>query len=421
MPTYESVIRATGSTHCSTGNWSSTGAVLPTEFDRFRSLCRDARGDDVLADLDDKEICRALRVIDQSTGRLTIGALLMFGTAAALERWIPTAEVQFQVRTEDDSLTRNVAERLPLFAAFEWLVERVDAVNDETEVMVGLMRVGLRRIPDEVAREAVANALVHRDYTEMGSVRVTVAPSTVSVVSPGPFPRGVTLTNLLDTSVPRSPAIADAFRRAGLVDRAGRGISKMFRAQLLAGRDVPDYSRSGGTTVTVDIPTSTSDIDMVRFVVNYENGRARTLPLLEVGILHTLRHGGRLRASEIAERVSSSSTAVGGALTRLVERGLAEQVDSGRTRAYTLGPGFYAAADDRNAYVHVRSTDPLQQKQMILQYVDAYGRITRGQVMTLCSVGVTQARSLLKQLVDTGDLTLVGERRAAHYVRPSYS
>lgn len=395
-------------------SWSDLSAV---EFDRFRSMCRDARGDDVLANLEDMEICRALRVIDQATGRPTIGAILMFGTAPALDRWIPTAEVQFQVRTDDDSLTRNVAERLPLFAAFEWLVERVDAVNDETEVMVGLMRVGLRRIPDEVAREAVANALVHRDYTEMGSVRVTVAPTNVSVVSPGAFPRGVTLSNLLDTSVPRSPAIADAFRRAGLVDRAGRGISKMFRAQLLAGRDVPDYSRSGATAVTADIPTSTSDIDMVRFVVNYENGRARTLPLLEVRILHTLRHAGRLRVSEIEERVSSTSPAVSGALTRLVERGLVEQVGSGRTRAYTLGPAFYAAADDRNAYVRVRSTDPLQQKHMILQYVDAYGRITRGQVMTLCSVGVAQARSLLKQLIDNGDLTLVGERRAAHYIK----
>lgn len=394
------------------------GDVSAAEFDRFRSLCRDAGGDDVLATLEDKEICRALRVVDQSTGLPTIGAVLMFGTSAALERWIPTAEVQFQVRSEDDSLTRNVAERPPLFAAFEWLTERVDAVNDETEVMVGLLRVGLRRIPDEVAREAVANALVHRDYTEMGSVRVSVTPTTVSVVNPGSLPRGVTLANLLETSVPRSPAIADAFRRAGLVDRAGRGISKMFRAQLLAGRDVPDYSRTGPTTVTVDIPTSTSDIDMVRFVVNYEDGRARTLPLLEVRILHALHHGGRLRTSELADHVSSSPSAAAGAATRLVERGLVEQVGSGRTRAYTLGPAFYAAADDRNAYVRVRSTDPLQQKQMIRQYVDAYGSITRGQAMKLCSVPASQARTLLKQLVESGALVVVGERRTARYVKP---
>ncbi|GMA41723.1 hypothetical protein [Mobilicoccus caccae] len=54
---------------------------------------------------------------------------------------------------------------------------------------------------------------------------------------------------------------------------------------------------------------------------------------------------------------------------------------------------------------------------MILQYVDAYGSITRGQVADLCSVTALQARSLLKKLVEAGELALIGERRAARYIR----
>lgn len=390
------------------------------EFERLRAMCSRGQGDRLLAELSDVEICRALRVLDIGTTdpRPTIGALLLFGTSDALEQWVPTADVQFQIRAEDDSLSRNETRRSPLFASAEWFEGQVSAINDETEVMAGILRVGLPRVAPDVLREAIANALIHRDYTVMGSTRVSVEANRLTVSSPGGLPRGVTLANLLDASTPRSAILAEAFRRAGLVDRAGRGIARMFRSQLLAGRDVPDYSRTSSDQVTVDIPTSDSDLDMVRFVATYENGAARALPLEQVRLLHALRDGGRLRLADLEDELGMRRSDLTSAATRLVERGLVEQVGSGRTRAYALGSAFYAAAQDRNAYVRVRSTDPVRQKQMIEQYVDAYGRITRGQAMELCSLGPSAARSLLKQLVQEGRLQLVGERRAAHYVRP---
>lgn len=390
------------------------------EFDRLRAMCSGGQGDRLLSELSDVEICRALRVlhIGAVKPQPTIGALLLFGKPHALEQWIPTVEAQFQMQAEDDSLSRNETRRAPLFATAEWFEERVAAINNEQEVMTGLFRVGLPRVAPDVVREAIANALIHRDYTVMGSTRVIVQASRLTVTNPGGLPRGVTLANLLDASTPRSPILAEAFRRAGLVDRAGRGIARMFRSQLLAGRDVPDYSRTSADQVTVDVPTSDSDLDMVRFVATYENGAARTLPLEQVRLLHALHDGGRLRLAELEDELGMRRSDLTSAATRLLERGLVEQVGSGRTRAYALGPAFYAAVQDRSAYVRVRSTDPVRQKQMIEQYVETYGRITRGQVMELCSVGPSAARSLLKQLVNEGRLQLVGERRTAHYVRP---
>lgn len=186
--------------------------------------------------------------------------------------------------------------------------------------------------------------------------------------------------------------MAEAFRRAGLVDRAGRGVQRMFRSQLLAGRDAPDYSCRDSTWVTVDIPTADADSRMVRFVATYEEGVARRLPLEEIRVLHALREGGRLRATELEALLRMRRTDLNAAASRLVERGLVEQVESGRSRAYSLGPAFSTAAEDRSADVRVRSMDPGRQKQMIEQCVDAYGRLTRGQVMELCSVGTSAAR-----------------------------
>jgi len=55
---------------------------------------------------------------------------------------------------------------------------------------------------------------------------------------------------------------------------------------------------------------------------------------------------------------------------------------------------------------------------MILDYVRAFGRITRAQAAEVCQVTPPQARTTLKRLVEQGRLQLVGERRAAHYVLP---
>ncbi|MDE9366897.1 putative DNA binding domain-containing protein [Luteipulveratus sp. YIM 133132] len=393
----------------------------PRELDRLRAMCGRDSGDEVLAALSDEEICRALRVLDTSVEppRPTIGAVLLFGKEEALARYVPSVEAIFQARDDAERLRRSDVLRAPLLRTLDWMAERIEPFNEEQEVMVGLLRVAVPRVAPDVVREAVANALVHRDYTEMGPVRVLMSPESMTVTSPGGFPRGVNLDNLLDTSAPRSPILADAFKRAGLVDRAGRGISRMFRAQLLAGRDEPDYAASTDAAVRVEVPTADADLDMVRFVRSYADGLARDLPLDQVRVLHELRHSGRVRMSELQMALRLSATKVRTASTRLVEQGLVEQIGSGRARQYSLGPAYYEAASDRDAYVRVRSTDPVQQRQMILQYVEAYGSMTRGQVMSLCSVGTSQARSLLRDLVGAGQLVLRGERRGAHYVLPS--
>ncbi len=257
------------------------------QFDRFRRLCHSEGSDSVLTDLADVELCRALRVWDSSVpqGRPTIGAVLLFGKAEALDRVVPTAEVQFQVRTETDQLRRNETLRAPLFETFEWLVQHVDAFNEDQELMLGMQRVAVPRFVRSVMREVIANALVHRDYTVLGPVRVLVSPAELTVINPGGLPRGVELSNLLDISVPRSVILADAFKRAGLVDRAGRGIRRMFQAQLLSGRNEPDYSRTSTALVRVDVPTATANVDMVRFATSYEQGQARQLPLDQMRIL----------------------------------------------------------------------------------------------------------------------------------------
>jgi ATP-dependent DNA helicase RecG len=107
--------------------------------------------------------------------------------------------------------------------------------------------------------------------------------------------------------------------------------------------------------------------------------------------------------------------------SRLLELGLVEVRGAGRNRRYHLTAAFYRVAEDRNAYVRVRSADPIQQEQMVLSYVTAYGTITRDQVAALYMLSPEQARAVLKRLTAEEKLVMRGARRGAHYVLPNAS
>lgn len=383
----------------------------PREFDRFRAMCA-ASGDD-LGRLSDSDVLKALGLVPL-TAPVSLGAVLLFGQEAAVQRWIPNAEFLFQdLRGTDDALNHRLVG--PLLRVASDLGELLDARNTTTELLAGLHRIEIPLIPSVTRREAIANALVHRDYAALGATRVQMTAGEFVVANPGSLPPGVTVDNILEQSRPRSPILAAAFKRAGLVERRGKGVNDMFEQQLRAGRDAPDYSRTTPDSVLVAVSLGSADIDLVRFLLTWENSHQRPLDLDELRVVHEVKAAGSESGPGIASILSLPTTAVRRVTTRLVELGILEARGNGRSRKFHLTARFYDVAQDRDAYVRVKGVDPLQQERMIVDYVSAYGSITRGQAAGLCQTSPTQARVALKRLVDAGKLRIVGERRAARY------
>lgn len=388
----------------------------PAEFERFRVMCGSSRGDGVLASASDHDILRALRLVDPASNEVTLGAVALFGTEDALERFIPTAEVIFTEFREGQIVTSEVV-RAPLLKTANRLYDLTTVRNTEQEVFIGLHRVGIRRVPETVIREVIANALVHRDYASLGPISVQLDDDSFRVASPGGFPPGITLENLLEDTRPRSPIIADTFKRAGVVDRAGRGVREIYDQLLRVGRGEPDYSRSTSSSVVVSVPTSRSDVETVRFVLDYEEKSGSRLNLLQLRLIHELKTMGPQSIGELSTALNESDTRVRAQMTRLAEQGLVEAQGSGRHRRNHLTAAFYRSAQS-SEYVRLQDTDPIQQDRMVLSYVEQYGSITRRKVAELCRLGTDQARVVLRRLVESNRLELRGERRTAHYVLP---
>jgi ATP-dependent DNA helicase RecG len=385
----------------------------PLEFERFRRSIRERRGrsDESLVDLSDLELAKALGVVEAngSVRAVRLAALLLFGKEDVVRRLVPTHELAFQVLRGLD-IEVNDFFRWPLLRVMEEVESRIRARNSEQELMVGLLRVGVPDYPERALREAVANALIHRDYQRIGAVHFQWHPERIEISNPGGFPEGVRLDNLLVTAPrPRNPLLADAFKRAGIVERTARGIDTIFYEQLRNGRLAPSYARSDTVTVVIVIPGGEANLDFVRLLVT-EAQSGRDLGLDDLLILNALGQERNVDTSEAARLTQKPEGETRATLHRLVEAGLVEERGEKRGRKWHLSAAAYRALGDRAAYVRQRGFEPLQQEQMVLQYVEKHGRITRKEVAELCRISGPQAYRLLDRLAEQGLLAREGKR-----------
>lgn len=380
-----------------TSAWPVTGAVDvtgrvvpgaswadldPVEFDRLRRLIKTSRekADQRLAVLDDLPLARELGVVrlpapdadaeeasgpavdgspadataDPARVEILLAGLLLFGRPEALQRFAPTHEAAIQVFDRIDGLSTgtNVFLRWPLLRLVEEFLARFRELNPTREVRFDLVRMRVPVYSEAAFREALANALIHRDYTAPGAVHVQWSEDQIIVSNPSGLPAGIRVETLLSAPPsPRNPLLADAFRRAGLVARTGRGIGQIWREQLRHGHAPPDHGRSGDHAVVVVLPGGRPDLGFARFVLKHELvGRPLSLPDLQ--IISRLRRQSRLRTEDVAQMLAVSKTEARRALFRMVRAGLVN-IENAATprRSWTLSDYTQQALRESTAAV----------------------------------------------------------------------
>lgn len=398
------------------------GATLadldPLERERLRQAVQQYGGDRVLLELDDEALDGALLLtVRQPDGSRvpTLTGLLLVGRETSIRQLVPTHEFAFQVLAQQ-AVRFNEFRRFPLLKALDWLETNFRPYNPEEELQVGLFRVPVPKVDLGAFREAVANALVHRDYHGRGAVHVRLEDDALVISNPGGLVDGVTLANLLVTEPrPRNPALADAMKRIGVVERSGRGVDKIFRGMLKFGRPAPDYSYTNAQSVVLRLPTAEADLDFRRLVVEHERATHAELPIDSLIALAALRESKRVTTDELAVLIQRDATSAKRTLEALTEAGLVEAHGSTRGRSYTLSASLYQAAGDKAAYTRQAGFAPIQHEQMVLNYVQQHGQIKRAEVMGLCRVSTDQAAKLLKKLKDRGAIVQSGKNRGATY------
>jgi len=394
-------------------NWDD---LNPLAFEVARRLMNRPGSDRVLLELADREMAKAMRVVESRGDVLvpTIAGLLLFGRQEALERWVPTHACHIQALGAGGAVSMNDGFRLPLVRLIGEIEGRLKARNDEQEVAYGFLRLAIPRYDADGVREAVLNALLHRDYSRMNPIYIQFHSDHLLITSPGGFPDGITLANLLvHEPTPRNPRLVEACKRLGLVEQTGRGIDRIFLGLLRYGRGLPDYSRSDDTGVRVVIPANPASPGFAAFV--HERVQAgKELGLDELLVLNALMSDRRLEASEAAALMQQSPVAAKVLLERMIEQGLVEATGE-RPRVYHLSASIYRRLSSPEGYVRTHGIDRLRWEGLVMESVVAHGKVTRGEVMTLLQITGDQAGYLLSSMIEKGKLIRTGKNRGAIY------
>lgn len=138
---------------------------------------------------------------------------------------------------------RLAVERLvaPLVMAFDEAMKLIWARRNVTPLTLpNGQQIEIADFPEAAVREALSNAVIHRDYRISQPVNLEHTPSAFVVISPGPLVGSVTSDNILThASTPRNPVLARAARLLRLAEGTGRGVDRMFREMIRAGQDPP--------------------------------------------------------------------------------------------------------------------------------------------------------------------------------------
>ncbi|MCY1010960.1 putative DNA binding domain-containing protein [Nannocystis pusilla] len=262
----------------------------PVAIQRFRSERRRHRPGLQLSESDRQLLEDAELLVD---GRVTFAALILLANERGLKRHLGNAEIIFEYRNDEAAI--EYAERRDITRGFLAVMDDIWALinlwNTEHQYQDGLFRRSVRAFNESAVREALLNAVSHRDYRNGGSVFIKQFPDRLSITSPGGFPEGISAENLLYRQSPRNRRLATALQHCGLVERSGQGADRMFAASLREGKLLPDYSTSDAYHVALDLYGQVRRPAFVRFIERLANESGRPLGLEDLLVLDAVDRG----------------------------------------------------------------------------------------------------------------------------------
>lgn len=342
-------------------------------------------------------------------GSLTYAALILLGNRSALGRYLPNAEVILEYRATESQIesSQRFEYRQGFLTFHDDLWKQVNARNDVKSVREGLFRRDIPAFNEDAVREAILNAICHRDYRLGGSVFIKQYPARLEVISPGGFPPGITPANILKRQSPRNRRLAVACGRCGLVERSGQGMDRIYDSALREGKARPQFTGTDDYQVAL---TMRGDVIDPRFLRLLELVQQHGIEL-SVDHLMVLDH--------IRQASSPITPEMEECVRELIQLGLLERVGKGRASKLILSRGMYGFLGEPGSYTRYSGLDKETNKQLIIKHVKTCGK--RGAALqeflqVLPQLTDPQIRHLVYELRTEGKIELKGWAKTARWL-----
>ena len=187
----------------------------------------------------------------------------------------------------------------------------------------GLHRIERRDYPEEALREALLNALVHRDYAYSAGTLLSIFDDRIEFVSIGGLVKGISMEDiLLGVSVTRNEKLANVFYRLGLIEAYGIGVPKIIKSY----EDFPVKPKfeASDNAFKITLPNKNTGVE------------EKSLSEQEYTVVGLAKKKTEITRKDVEKLLNVSQTMSGRILKHLVNGGILEAVGNGKNTRYTL-------------------------------------------------------------------------------------
>lgn len=396
---------------------ASPGDLNSTLLDEYLARLRRARPQASFLEGSQEDILVRLHVLHRhgDVVRPTLAGLVMFGKYP--QEFFPQLMITFvqYYGTDEEEKTPQGARFMdnqrfegPIPEMVEQAETYVLGAMRKATLIEGIFRRDIPEYPLEALREALANAVAHRDYSSYvrGSyIRLRMFADRLEVQSPGGLFGNVNEENLEEEHSTRNTRLMRMMEDMHIVENRGSGVKAMLQAMREANLEPPRFTdRRASFLVTFRNHTLMNPGAIVwlnQFAARALNDRQRLA-------LVYLRQHGEIHNSIYRRLTRGDSMTAGHDLRRLVEADLVEQQGVGRGTSYKL------KVPPELQEQRVSQTD----EDKILIYVQQHRSITNTECRALLNVDEARAYYLLKKLCDVKRLYPEGKGKGRRYVLP---
>lgn len=265
---------------------------------------------------------RVLRITDKKDEMFTNLALLLSDQCAHTTKIAVFSDDACTVFRDSKEFAGSI------FKQFEDAVNYLALCNKTSSVIKGIVRTDKRDYPEEAIREALLNAIVHRDYSFSGSIIINVTDHKMEFISLGGLLPGLSPDDIRSgISQPRNKNLAEVFHRLRLIESYGTGIRRIFNLYA----DCPKQPEIEVTPNTFKIMLPNMNAISV-----VEPDAASTVTPQIQKVLDYIKANGQITDKEISELLDLKKTRTFTIAKQMRDLGLIKAVGRGEQKYYTL-------------------------------------------------------------------------------------
>ncbi len=284
------------------------------------------------------------------------------------------------------------------------------------DVADGMFRKFVPNYEEEVIRELMANALVHRPYTTRGDIFINLYNDHLEVVNPGLFPIGVTVANVLHKNVRRNPYLAQVFYDLQLMDREGSGIDKMYQVLLSNAKHIP-IPYQGDDFVKFTINKRISKPEIVS-LINRANAEfmLNSKELISLGLIAQHNSISAVEFSKVLN-LPDTPNVINNWLGKLTELQLV--ISKGKTKGteYLINPEFLKKINFKGK-TNLKRIENHRLEELIYQDVKIYGPTSLGDIRTRIAPELSpdKIRKTIYKMIEKDIIDKLGQGKSTKYL-----